>query len=73
MLSRDGSSFGTMFSLPQGGTLEGKSDDHPIVLNGETASEFRHFLSALYALYVSHSYTVNWYSNERLGHPNCET
>jgi hypothetical protein len=52
MLSRDGSSFGTMFSLPQGGTQEGKSDENPIVLTGETASEFRHFLSALYALYV---------------------
>ncbi|KAJ3527519.1 hypothetical protein NMY22_g9758 [Coprinellus aureogranulatus] len=50
MLSRDGSSFGAMFSLPQSGTLEGKSDDNPIVLTGETATEFRHFLSALYAL-----------------------
>ncbi|KAJ3544479.1 hypothetical protein NMY22_g2769 [Coprinellus aureogranulatus] len=50
MLSRDGSSFGAMFSLPQGGMLEGKSDDNPIVLTGETATEFRHFLSALYAL-----------------------
>ena len=50
MLSRDGSSFGTMFSLPQGGKQEGRSDEDPILLSGETASEFRHFLSALYAL-----------------------
>ncbi|THV02969.1 hypothetical protein K435DRAFT_817423 [Dendrothele bispora CBS 962.96] len=51
MLSRDHSSFGAMFSLPQGGLeAEGKSDDNPIVLPGDKASEFRHFLWALYAL-----------------------
>jgi len=45
------SSFNSMFSLPQGGQeMEGKSDDNPIVLSGDTVTEFRHFLWALYAL-----------------------
>ncbi|KAJ2926307.1 hypothetical protein H1R20_g10787, partial [Candolleomyces eurysporus] len=50
ILSRDGSTFGTMFALPQGDHREGKSDDNPITLHGEKAFEFRHFLWALYAL-----------------------
>ncbi|KIY46747.1 hypothetical protein FISHEDRAFT_46717 [Fistulina hepatica ATCC 64428] len=52
ILSKDNSSFSTMFSLPQGedNVGEGKSDDNPIVLAGDTVSEFRHFLWALYAL-----------------------
>jgi len=51
MLSRDNSSFSTMFTLPQGDhQVEGRSDDNPIVLTGDTVSEFRHFLWALYAL-----------------------
>ncbi|KAF8644671.1 hypothetical protein AX16_008331 [Volvariella volvacea WC 439] len=51
ILSRDGSSFGTMFSLPQGSTeAEGKSDRNPVILHGDTVSEFKHFLWALYAL-----------------------
>lgn len=48
-LNRDGSTFVTMFGLPQGENVEGRSDDHPIVLGGETATEFKHFLFALYA------------------------
>jgi hypothetical protein len=40
-----------MFTLPQGDNeSEGRSDDSPIVLTGDTVSEFRHFLWALYAL-----------------------
>ncbi|KAK2465401.1 hypothetical protein APHAL10511_002755 [Amanita phalloides] len=51
VLSRDSSSFSTMFSLPQGGKLsEGCSDDNPVALSGDTVSEFKHFLWALYAL-----------------------
>ncbi|KAF8466531.1 hypothetical protein DFH94DRAFT_780310 [Russula ochroleuca] len=51
MLSKDSSSFGTMFSLPQGDKLaEGQSDDNPVILAGDTVSEFRNFLWALYAL-----------------------
>ena len=43
-----------MFSLPQGGLVtEGRSEDKPIVLSGDTPEEFRHFLWALYALFVS--------------------
>ena len=42
-----------MFSLPQGGLeAEGQSEDKPIVLSGDTPDEFRHFLWALYALFV---------------------
>ncbi|KZT27464.1 hypothetical protein NEOLEDRAFT_1240395 [Neolentinus lepideus HHB14362 ss-1] len=51
MLSRDSSSFATMFDLPQGeGPIEGTSDDHPILLAGDTVDEFRNFLWAMYAL-----------------------
>lgn len=51
MLARDNSSFGTMFTLPQGDNVtEGYSDASPIVLVGETVQEFRHFLWVLYAL-----------------------
>ncbi|KAJ6508362.1 hypothetical protein C8R45DRAFT_967169 [Mycena sanguinolenta] len=51
ILSKDNSSFCTMFTLPQGDNdIEGRSDANPIVLTGDTVSEFRHFLWALYAL-----------------------
>ncbi|KAJ7758087.1 hypothetical protein DFH07DRAFT_741785 [Mycena maculata] len=51
ILSKDNSSFSTMFTLPQGDhEAEGRSDYNPIVLTGDTVSEFRHFLWALYAL-----------------------
>ncbi|KAJ7701500.1 hypothetical protein B0H17DRAFT_1045649 [Mycena rosella] len=51
ILSKDHSSFSTMFTLPQGDhEIEGRSDDNPIILTGDTVSEFRHFLWALYAL-----------------------
>ena len=53
VLSKDSSSFKTMFSLPQGGLVtEGQSDEKPIILAGDTPDEFRHFLWALYALFV---------------------
>ena len=40
-----------MFTLPQGECQEeGLSDDNPIVLQGDSVQEFRHFLWALYAL-----------------------
>jgi hypothetical protein len=48
---QDNSFFRTMFTLPQGNNdIEGRSDDNPIVLTGDTVPEFRHFLWALYAL-----------------------
>ncbi|KAF7348288.1 BTB domain-containing protein [Mycena sanguinolenta] len=51
ILSKDNSSFYTMFTLPQGDNeIEGRSDANPIVLTGDTVAEFRHFLWALYAL-----------------------
>ncbi|KAJ7160049.1 hypothetical protein C8R46DRAFT_1223551 [Mycena filopes] len=51
ILSKDNSSFSTMFTLPQGeNEIEGRTDDNPIVLTGDTVAEFRHFLWALYAL-----------------------
>jgi hypothetical protein len=51
ILSADSSSFGTLFTLPQGDiTVEGTSDDNPIVLQGDTPEEFRNFLWSLYAL-----------------------
>lgn len=53
VLSKDSSTFKAMFSLPSGEKLaEGMSDDNPIVLPGDTADEFRHFLWTLYALYA---------------------
>lgn len=47
-----------MFNLPghddssdrNGHALEGASDDRPIVLQGESAKDFRALLSVLYAL-----------------------
>ncbi|KAI0258189.1 hypothetical protein BC834DRAFT_926579 [Gloeopeniophorella convolvens] len=51
MLSKDSSSFGSMFTLPQGDQpAEGQSDQNPVVLMGDTVSQFRNFLWALYAL-----------------------
>jgi hypothetical protein len=51
ILSKDSSSFRSLFSLPQGSIdVEGRSDDNPIILTGDTPEEFRHFLWALYAL-----------------------
>lgn len=53
MLSRDSSSFSTLFTLPQGGHApEGSSDERPIYLRGDNANQFRNFLWAMYALYV---------------------
>ncbi|KDQ62689.1 hypothetical protein JAAARDRAFT_30590 [Jaapia argillacea MUCL 33604] len=51
ILSRDSSSFGSMFTFPQGDNQEeGMSDDNPIILIGDAVSEFKNFLWALYAL-----------------------
>ncbi|EIN12564.1 hypothetical protein PUNSTDRAFT_60165 [Punctularia strigosozonata HHB-11173 SS5] len=51
ILSKDGSSFAVMFSLPQGDTSrEGTSDDNPVILPSDTVTEFRNFIWALYAL-----------------------
>ncbi|KAJ7800438.1 hypothetical protein B0H13DRAFT_2688387 [Mycena leptocephala] len=42
--------FSSMFALPQGGEAEeGLSDDLPVVLQGDTASEFRACVKYLYA------------------------
>ncbi|KAF7319912.1 BTB domain-containing protein [Mycena kentingensis (nom. inval.)] len=47
----DNSLFAAMFSLPQGQReVEGRSDENPIRLTGDTVAEFRNFLWALYAL-----------------------
>jgi len=51
ILSKDSSSFSSMFSLPQGDKpAEGQSDDNPVILVGDTVPQFRNFLWALYAL-----------------------
>ncbi|KAH9841412.1 uncharacterized protein C8Q71DRAFT_803146 [Rhodofomes roseus] len=55
LLARDSSVFQDMFNLPTGEAKEetpqeGFSDEEPIHLFGETAEEFRIFLSVLYAL-----------------------
>ncbi|KAF8491143.1 hypothetical protein F5888DRAFT_1737069 [Russula emetica] len=51
ILSKDFSSFSSMFSLPQGDKpAEGQSDDNPVILTGDTVSQFRNFLWVLYAL-----------------------
>ncbi|KAI5118243.1 hypothetical protein M0805_007492 [Coniferiporia weirii] len=52
ILSRDSSSFSTLFTLPQGEQIvpDGTTDENPIVLYGDTAREFRHFLWALYSM-----------------------
>jgi hypothetical protein len=50
ILSKDCSFFSVLFTIPQGhNTAEGTSDA-PIILTGDTPSEFRNFLWALYAL-----------------------
>ncbi|KAF7336512.1 hypothetical protein MSAN_02283200 [Mycena sanguinolenta] len=49
-LTHNSSVFATMFNLPAGmGDPEGSSDDHPIVLEGEKAMDFRTVLEFLYA------------------------
>ncbi|KAH9936089.1 uncharacterized protein B0H18DRAFT_972108 [Fomitopsis serialis] len=53
MLSRDSSMFSTMFALPvpsAGDGAEGSCDENPVYLAGDTITEFRNFLWALYAL-----------------------
>ncbi|THH03353.1 hypothetical protein EW145_g6326 [Phellinidium pouzarii] len=51
ILSRDSSSFSTLFMLPQGELrTEGGSDDNPVILKGDTANDFRNFLWAMYAM-----------------------
>ncbi|GJE88459.1 BTB/POZ domain-containing protein [Phanerochaete sordida] len=55
ILSRDSSAFEDMFSMPTGSVgqelpKEGYSDDRPIVLEGEVASDFEALLAVLYAL-----------------------
>lgn len=55
LLSRDSSAFENMFSMPsgidgEGLPKEGYSDDHPIVLEGESAVAFEALITVLYAL-----------------------
>lgn len=51
ILSRDGSTFNMLLTLPQGDKLvEGESDESPIVLPGDTVEEFRDLLWAFYSL-----------------------
>lgn len=51
LLARDSSSFSILFTLPQGDyALDGSSDEHPVILRGDTVEEFRSFLWAMYAL-----------------------
>ena len=45
LLSRDSSLFSDMFSLPQPSKdVDGRSDDFPLVLSGDTVEEFKSFL-----------------------------
>jgi hypothetical protein len=51
ILSKDGSAFNTLLSLPQGNVpAEGETDENPIVLLGDTVEEFRDLLWAFYSL-----------------------
>ncbi|OCH92654.1 hypothetical protein OBBRIDRAFT_818230 [Obba rivulosa] len=52
VLSKDSSSFSAMFDMPEHPShqVEGKSDECPIVLTGDTVQEFKNFLWTLYAL-----------------------
>lgn len=60
IISKDASSFSNMFALPLGSKeAEGGSDDNPICLSGDTESEFRNFLWALYALPLELSVAIS--------------
>ncbi|KAH8104992.1 hypothetical protein DFH11DRAFT_1733518 [Phellopilus nigrolimitatus] len=50
ILSRDFSSFSTLFTLSQDQKSERSADDNPVVLSGDTVSEFRNFLWSMYAM-----------------------
>ncbi|EMD39797.1 hypothetical protein CERSUDRAFT_103745 [Gelatoporia subvermispora B] len=52
ILSKDASSFSAMFDMPEhpAHQVEGKSDENPIVLTGDSVQEFKNFLWVLYAL-----------------------
>ncbi|THG95384.1 hypothetical protein EW026_g6259, partial [Hermanssonia centrifuga] len=50
LLGKDGSLFSSMFQLPQGEHEPEGTDACPIVLQGDTVAEFKHFLWVLYAL-----------------------
>lgn len=53
VLMRDESTFGDLLSLPTfDNSFEGLCDEQPIVLQGDTAEEFRCLLWGLYALYI---------------------
>lgn len=71
MLSRDASMFGTMFALPipTADNAEGSSDDNPVYLAGDTVTEFRNLLWALYALSVSMTATASPTKRDELSLP----
>jgi len=50
LFAQDDSTFVDLFSLPQEelSTMEGSSDDNPIVLQGDKVEEFRALCWALY-------------------------
>ncbi|KIY71984.1 hypothetical protein CYLTODRAFT_324441, partial [Cylindrobasidium torrendii FP15055 ss-10] len=51
VLTREESSFSYLFALPQRETrIDGTSDEHPIILSGDSAVKFAHFLWTCYAL-----------------------
>ncbi|KAH8109236.1 hypothetical protein DFH11DRAFT_1813500 [Phellopilus nigrolimitatus] len=51
ILSRDSSSFSTLFTLPQGHQkCGGSTDEDPIILTGDTVHRFKDFLWAMYAM-----------------------
>lgn len=52
ILSKDSSTFETMFKLPSGEDTqaEGSRDNNPVVLSGDTPEQFRSLLWALYAM-----------------------
>ncbi|KAI0789822.1 hypothetical protein C8Q75DRAFT_717809 [Abortiporus biennis] len=55
ILSKDSSLFSSMFSLPQTGEIiEGRSDAHPIILHGDTVSEFKSFLWLVIQFSIPH-------------------
>jgi hypothetical protein len=54
ILFEQSETFSDMFQIPppQGTTVEGSDDDHPLVLEGYLVHEFRALLQVLFPLYV---------------------
>lgn len=75
LLIRDSEVFAGMFSLPDtleatrypiaSGYIEGKSDQNPIVLEGQDKNEFETFLKFYYPAYVKASFASTSYLSDK--------